>query len=611
MAKVALICLYDNWALGLRTLANALVSHGHDVTVINFKLPASKELDDFLRYPLHYETVHPNESYTRMVLRGHGIDVNMWTRNEIGLLGDLLKELHPDVIGLSTRSIYEDCNYIDQVIDQIKRIPSAITIAGGFGATFSPERYLKTLDYVCVGEGEDALIKVAGFVDNGKIEEIRKINNLVYTENGSIIFNRLEAPSDSEDYMFSHITDRVKRYVIEDNVIKEGTTFIKNILDKNPAYAGEYFTMAGRGCLWECSFCSAGRFYKKYHENNIPLKRRRLRPMEKVIGELRAVKEQYGFKKVFFMDSYFFAPLEYLMKFFELYKKDVNLPFFAQFYPPQIMHYPQILDAACGAGLMHTVIGIQSGSEEICRKIMNRVEPADKIIEFANMICKHDNILLDYHLITHNPFEKEEHINETMNLLARLPKKNSQLVLARLRPFPTSKIADMIKNAGLNPLDNMERDRKNFVLYLIKFYSSDEAFEKVSPKVDALSFEDLREIYADVRKEYDAKFPLYSRINSSGNPTFIQKYRGFSIVFYGRKMFALAKSLGNIDLTQVEENTLRRYQESYKCYIGDSIEEVRHLVDNQPFYRVLKQELTVLKSALWSYITDRVKSFKE
>jgi len=39
MAKVALIGIYDNWALGLRTLSNTLISEGHDVSIIHFKMP--------------------------------------------------------------------------------------------------------------------------------------------------------------------------------------------------------------------------------------------------------------------------------------------------------------------------------------------------------------------------------------------------------------------------------------------------------------------------------------------------------------------------------------------------------------------------------------------
>ena len=52
MAKIALISLYDNWALGVRTLSNALFSKGHDVAVIHFKLPFQKRLKDFLKHPV-------------------------------------------------------------------------------------------------------------------------------------------------------------------------------------------------------------------------------------------------------------------------------------------------------------------------------------------------------------------------------------------------------------------------------------------------------------------------------------------------------------------------------------------------------------------------------
>ena len=581
MAKITLICLYDNWALGLRTLSNALISNGHEVSIVNFKLYSSKQIKDFLRYPLHYENVHSNNSFSEMILNGYGVDVNMWTHNEVELLVDLLKDINPDIIGFSTRSIYESSSSINSLMEKVKNVSSAITIAGGFGSTFNPAKYANIFDYACVGEGEDALIKVAECVNRNRKEDIKKISNLVYKEKDEVIFNKLEPLTDSEDYWFSPSMEKVKRYVIENNIVEEGTVFIKNILDKDPAYVGEYYTMVGRGCLWDCSFCSGGRFYMKYRENEVPIKRRRLRSIECVIKELKNTKEKYHFKKIFFMDSYFTAPVSYIIEFFKVYKDEINLPFFAQFFSPQVFKNPEILKSAYEAGLSHTVVGIQSGSERLSSDIMNRRESNENLLKFANMICQYENVLLDYHLVTHNPFETKDDILETFDLLGELPKKNAQLVLNRLRAFNTSTIEKMIKKANIDTIKNMDRDKINFVLYLIRFYTSNEAFEAIKSQVENYSYEDLRNIYAKVRGEYDCNFSSYSRINSSGNPVLIEEYKDYNILLYKREFLAFSQTLGPVDFALTGDSKLIEYKKENKIFIENSIDKLKQLIDEK------------------------------
>jgi lipopolysaccharide transport system ATP-binding protein len=58
-----------------------------------------------------------------------------------------------------------------------------------------------------------------------------------------------------------------------------------------------------------------------------------------------------------------------------------------------------------------------------------------------------------------------------------------------------------------------------------------------------------------------------------------QGYKGFNIVHYGTKHYALAEHLGPFDLTQTNEAELDQLQSECKCVIGESLQEVRVLVD--------------------------------
>ena len=60
-------------------------------------------------------------------------------------------------------------------------------------------------------------------------------------------------------------------------------------------------------------------------------------------------------------------------------------------------------------------------------------------------------------------------------------------------------------------------------------------------------------------------------------------YKGFNIVFYRDKYYALSQSLGPVHLTQVEENKIKEYQETGNYFVGESIREAKQFVDQQQF----------------------------
>ena len=56
-------------------------------------------------------------------------------------------------------------------------------------------------------------------------------------------------------------------------------------------------------------------------------------------------------------------------------------------------------------------------------------------------------------------------------------------------------------------------------------------------------------------------------------------YKGFNIIHYKTKYYAVLQSLGVIDFTYVEDNYLKTLAEENKCAVGTSFEETRQLID--------------------------------
>ena len=68
--------------------------------------------------------------------------------------------------------------------------------------------------------------------------------------------------------------------------------------------------------------------------------------------------------------------------------------------------------------------------------------------------------------------------------------------------------------------------------------------------------------------------------NITQPPCLIEEgYEEFNIVLYRKKYYAISQSLGPVDFTCLGENKIKEYQDGGKWFMGDSLEEVKHLVD--------------------------------
>ncbi|MFQ5646810.1 MAG: B12-binding domain-containing radical SAM protein, partial [bacterium] len=103
-------------------------------------------------------------------------------------INEFVSKISPDFIGISLMSI--EYFMARDLTEHLKRSLKSIPIIwGGIHPTISPEKCLDHADYVCRGEGEQTMIDVMSAA--GQKEDIRKINNLCYYENGRIKKNPL------------------------------------------------------------------------------------------------------------------------------------------------------------------------------------------------------------------------------------------------------------------------------------------------------------------------------------------------------------------------------------------------------------------------------------
>lgn len=110
---------------------------------------------------------------------------------------------------------------------------------------------------------------------------------------------------------------------------------------------------AGRGCPYDCSFCSATMFYGRTY---------RFRPVEQVIAEVKSLDTKF----VFFLDDNIFSRPEYSRQLLRALK-DVDVNWIGQASLHLSARDPELLKLARESGCVGLFVGIESLSEENLR----------------------------------------------------------------------------------------------------------------------------------------------------------------------------------------------------------------------------------------------------
>jgi radical SAM superfamily enzyme YgiQ (UPF0313 family) len=489
MAKVIFVVFYDDVALGLTSMANLLIGKGHQAEKIHFKLPIAKPIKRHKKQPRNVEFID-----SQGILHGNAIDVAQWTKAEEQALLNLINDRRPDIIGISSRSNFDD--EVIRLCAKIRPAFNAIIIAGGFGPTYNPNGYLKECDYVCIGEGENTISMLAETMGNR--DTIRKIPNLAYKDQGQTIRNSMEIAC--ETCLLHTDCYEVPSWVVENDEIRpfRGTH----------ACDSEYCIMAGRGCVNNCVYCTTGQWYRIYRENGIPIKRRRNRQIFEIIDELLMIRDKYP--RIHFIDPFLFGTQDFLKELFEQYRKKINLPFVAQLNYLQCLRHPEIIESACQAGLCQTVIGVQSASEKVRTSIFLRKETDEVLMEFAELM-DHYAIIKDFHIISHNPYESEDEIESGYEFLRKLSSKNSNIDFMRLQILKGS----LLKKNGHLPRFERTLEENDKIIYkqMARLYGNDKQFRELAHLLDHQPTSQYRKLfgkYPNIFKPYKSGYQKIS-----------------------------------------------------------------------------------------------------
>lgn len=352
------------------------------------------------------------------------------TDTEVGLLVDLVQRIDPHVITMSIMAPYVVA--ARQACGAIREISDATIITGGKFPTISTVDALDFADYTCKGEGELALLQVFERLRRG--QDFNGITGLWHKDgDGNVVdMGQERLYQDMDDIPYPAIGEPNMHFIELDSA----TEHDPEVDDE------EMLMMAGRGCVYLCSFCVNSVLIPMNRGNGTFV---RIRSPEHVIEEVNYRLEKCrNAKFISFNDEVFGVFDDWVEDFSAKYKKHVSLPFECELVPKLIKEENVKLLADAGMFSLH--FGIQSGHDDIRKDIMHRPGTNDEFLEKAAILRKYQ-VKPQFDMILENPFDTEEALIRALELLLALPQPLN-LNTYKMQFFPHYPFTKMAIEAG-------------------------------------------------------------------------------------------------------------------------------------------------------------------
>ncbi|MEW6076601.1 MAG: radical SAM protein [Thermodesulfobacteriota bacterium] len=352
-----------------------------------------------------------NLLYLASSLLRDGYEVEIIDANAFGFSDDevvrQVAEKNPGLIGISLLS--ETMIQTFRLAERLKAAcPRARLMLGGPHANAMPEAVLKeftAVDLVLTGECEQSLVHLVRALTHG--EDIRQVPGLYWRQEGTVAGSPAADPISDLDLLpppARHLLSaayRADKYYL--------------ILEKERPMET---LLTSRSCPFKCAFCSniPGTFRARSPEN----------VLEEIVERYRS-----GIAGFDIADANFTHDPVRAMRIFDLIiREKVRISF--RFKSRTSVISPELVNKARRAGAYLVSMGMESGSQEILRR-MNKKTRIETNIEACRTVMK-AGLKLNTGWIIGFPGETRETIRETTRLI--LAVKPTTASILRLIPYP-------------------------------------------------------------------------------------------------------------------------------------------------------------------------------
>lgn len=318
------------------------------------------------------------------------------------MVKEKIRSFSPDVVGISCIHIpfYSNAHDLCRTAKEVN--PEIITVIGGHYTNHFYEMALEDncLDYVVLSESDfsfrDLIRHLNGELEWGEMDGVATING---------------------GYRFQP----KKKYVENINEIPFPAWHMVDLADyeKYGRYSnrGQYFgTTANfctsRGCPLKCSYCASPIFWGKEI---------RYRSPENVVEELKILKEKYGVKQIMFEDDNLTFKKERAIKLFELMiKENLDLKWCANNGVYTNSLDDELIEMMVKSGCYRVTLGIESGNEEVLRKLIHKPTKLDKARNVVKSFRRYPEVFVSSFFIFGYPYETKRQMRDTYEFAEEL-----------------------------------------------------------------------------------------------------------------------------------------------------------------------------------------------
>ncbi len=339
----------------------------------------------------------------------------------------------PDLIAMSTgANHYPETR---QLLKSLKDELDVPIILGGIHTTLNTMTVMKDnpwIDFGGVGEGDDAILELAEALEQGR--DATGIRN-VWARVGDEIRSNPPRP--------------LKNIAKLPWMDLEGWPQFQRITENRRGWVNMYMN---RGCPYRCTYCHNNGVAKVLQKgfgtrtsNNDELGYLRLRNIDDMIGELKAILNRYDFVKAFsFNDDTFTMDQPHMKEFLGRYKQDIAIPYVCNTTVLDVDR--EMLEVLKDTGCDLVRFGVETATTRIKKKILKR-DFSNQKTEEAFRICREIGLRTFAFNIIANPTETREEMLDTLRLNTKLLPSGLKLSLGY--PYPGTEYHDIAKKLDL------------------------------------------------------------------------------------------------------------------------------------------------------------------
>ena len=301
------------------------------------------------------------------------------------------------------------------------RFGSKLLVFGGIHATIAPEECLEVGDVVVRGEGEHTMLELVQCIEANR--DYSEISGICLKLDGQCRCNPMR-PLETDIDVFPFPKHRPDNMYA---VTADAVSYVDAKLFRSISrYSGKFPNIiTTRGCPFACTYCCNSALKEVY--GKYPVRKRSVQSVIAELAEIVAENEQCTTLNI--QDDCFLTyNNEWIRSFSERYANEIKIPFVIRTTPLHIN--TENLALLKKAGLAMVMMGLQSGSDRINKEVFRRSTTGKSFLNAARTV-KELGLAAYYDVILDNPYETDEDILHTIQILLQTPKP-FQLVLFSL-----------------------------------------------------------------------------------------------------------------------------------------------------------------------------------